>query len=468
MSFVLNARRRRSWFAGWALGFVLIWVSPAAVLCGVDAPRPKPVVILVSGIVEDLNRPSEVWGRCQEKPDGTRHWTGMIHFLQCSGYRFGGFVNPGREAQLLPRDLDTTGVAGDPQTADVFALQYSRKAATDGIALKAIELAGCIAQVRAYTGRREVHLVAHSAGGLVARVYLQSALPDVLCYRHDVNRLITISTPHLGSAMAEHLGDWLGTRATSLQTTASLLTELNDQLELPADVFFSSVVVRGVGKGVTGTGEKYDALVDQEFVKTLPIDFREGGDEVLNVRTQNLRLARCAGRYETSTGCAVQYVAARVRRPDDDIMHTAAVNDGQVQDWVHAFLSVDDHCWRGYSEPEERAKWLSRQASYGALNMVERQVLDDYWATRVFGARLSVACLEHDQDRYLYGFLGDADCRCKMLGFKRGTDAVSGTFWLKTDNFGRIRGLEADQSGQHDLSKLTSLPVKSQVWKRDY
>ena len=45
-----------------------------------------------------------------------------------------------------------------------------------------------------------------SAGGLVARVYLQDALPGVE-YRGDVDRLITIATPHLGSALAEHFGD---------------------------------------------------------------------------------------------------------------------------------------------------------------------------------------------------------------------------------------------------------------------
>ena len=150
----------------------------------------------------------------------------------------------------------------------------------------------------------------------MARAYLQNAFPDTLNFRHDVDRLITISAPHLGSALAEHWGDWLGTRATSLKTTASLLTDLNDELDLPADVCFASIIVRGIWTDVRGDGSDYDRLVDREFLERLPVDFRQGGDQVLSVRTQNLRLAlRLRGTRPRPAGpCSTSWPGCRNSR----------------------------------------------------------------------------------------------------------------------------------------------------------
>jgi pimeloyl-ACP methyl ester carboxylesterase len=54
-----------------------------------------------------------------------------------------------------------------------------------------------IAEVKQITGKNKVDLVTHSMGGLVARAYIQSA-----AYANDVDQLIFLGTPQLGSPKA--------------------------------------------------------------------------------------------------------------------------------------------------------------------------------------------------------------------------------------------------------------------------
>ncbi len=348
-------------------------------------------------------------------------------------------MRPARSALELPRDLDRAGASTKPATADVFWLQFSRNAATDGIALEALELASAIARLRELTGRQQVYLVTHSAGALVARAYLQSAFPDALAFRHDVDRLITIAAPHLGSVLAEHWGDWLGTRATSLKTTASLLGDLNDELELPADVCFASIIVRGIWSDVRGEGSDYDHLVDQDFLDPLPVDFRLGGDQVLSVRTQNLRLARCAARYETSTGRAVQYVVARVPKRSSETIHTAALADRQVQQWVCRLLADDGQCWTGFSSPESRAQWLEPQAAAHAFSLLEEQTRRDHWGGGLESGKLAVVAAGGDGAELVYHYEGQATWRRHWVGIFSSEAPVRGGIRLGTDSFGRVR-----------------------------
>jgi triacylglycerol lipase len=63
---------------------------------------------------------------------------------------------------------------------------------------RATVLARVVDDVLARTGRRKVHLVAHSQGGLDSRVLLTD-----LGYADRVAALVTISTPHRGTAVAD-------------------------------------------------------------------------------------------------------------------------------------------------------------------------------------------------------------------------------------------------------------------------
>ncbi|MBK9147028.1 MAG: PKD domain-containing protein [Flavobacteriales bacterium] len=48
----------------------------------------------------------------------------------------------------------------------------------------------------------KVSVIGHSMGGVLSRIYLQSH--DGVTYRQDMNRLITVSTPHFGTQLANH------------------------------------------------------------------------------------------------------------------------------------------------------------------------------------------------------------------------------------------------------------------------
>jgi len=278
-----------------------------------EAPSRYPV-LLVHGIVWSLEQDDSTFGSLGQDEHGKARFSGMIGYLQSQGLPYGGTIRPKLGKVRLPDDLDTQGVRGDPRQARLFVLKFSQAANTDGLGYKALELAESIRQVRALTGAEKVRIVAHSAGGLIARAYLQGALPGVP-YRGDVDRLVTIATPHLGSSLAEAFGDFLGTRATSIKPSAALIRQLNCTLELPDDVTFASIVVRGVAADLSSTAADLKGLVDAAVVGRLPPDYCRGGDEVVQVQSQNLRLAACAGRYEQRTGKPVQYVLARVPDP---------------------------------------------------------------------------------------------------------------------------------------------------------
>jgi pimeloyl-ACP methyl ester carboxylesterase len=95
-------------------------------------------------------------------------------------------------------------------TMDFFTLQFSNP--VDSVSAWAAELNDAIALVRNKTGADKVILIGYSMGGLASRYYLTKHLND-----HHVKRLITIGTPHQGSAFA---------KAWNWKTT--LLNQLND------------------------------------------------------------------------------------------------------------------------------------------------------------------------------------------------------------------------------------------------
>jgi len=65
--------------------------------------------------------------------------------------------------------------------------------------LQAEQLANAIARVRHVTGAKQVDLVAHSKGGMSARIYLSSAGPKwTTSFRKDVRRYLMLGTPNGG------------------------------------------------------------------------------------------------------------------------------------------------------------------------------------------------------------------------------------------------------------------------------
>lgn len=403
-------------------------------------------VLLVHGMTWEIDGENQTWGCCEANLGKTR-WNGMIGFLESHGLSFGGvihFKNGGQPTAVL--DAEHTTVA--PAKASVFAMRFSPHANTDGIAYKALELAQAIRLIREVTGAPKVRIVAHSAGGLVARVYLQSALPGVT-YRGDVDRLITIATPHLGSSLASHFGDYLGTRATSITPTAALVRDLNNTLDLPAETTFASIVVRAVAADARGDGSELDELVDKEFLARLPIEYRQGGDQAVHVRSQNLRLARSAARYEKQTGRPVQYVLARVPDPsprdwtwDQETVHVVAPQNTTVQHLVLGLVGDKAPLWR-QETPHELAAWLDWQARLHAQGTIEGEALRKHRVSQVSQVELTDLALTHqDGWSYTYRFEGKAFSKNRLISLRRRWTTVRGTMHLTFDPFGRVLAAE--------------------------
>jgi pimeloyl-ACP methyl ester carboxylesterase len=403
----------------------------------------RSVVVLVPGIsfVPELGKP--IWGSLLSGDDFEARWTGLIGYLENHGFPFGGTIRPQGANVVLPDGLDATGVEGDPRHARLFELDFSASAETDGLAFKALELAACLRSLRTYCGIESVCLVAHSAGGLVSRVYLQNALPGVP-YAGEVDRLITIGTPHLGSATAHHLGELLGTRATSLAHDSDLLRRLNQTLALPEEVHFASIVVRGFRADVRGTTSAYDEHLDPRFLATLPLDFVEGGDEVVHVRSQNLALALTARMYESSTGRPVLFVSARVSDPSPgDIdprggrVHAAEVQDPSVLERVLQLLDSDKGLWLGL-EADRLEKWVDAGSRAIAESIVERETLSKLLTHDVTAVELTMFELtSRDDGTYGYDFEGVAHSKNRFLRFRHRDTLIGGTLRVRYDQFGR-------------------------------
>ena len=88
-------------------------------------------------------------------------------------------------------------------------------------------------EVLARTGAPKVFLVAHSMGGLASRVYLQQHGGGA-----KVAGLVTIGTPHHGTALARH---GVGVNVRQMQVGSRWLAELNRDEHRPAPVPMLSV-----------------------------------------------------------------------------------------------------------------------------------------------------------------------------------------------------------------------------------
>lgn len=88
--------------------------------------------------------------------------------------------------------IATLDANGYTPGADLFTMPYDWRQSN---VLTALQLRNTINDVQAICHCDKVDLVAHSMGGLVARQYIQSDK-----YENDVDQLIFLGTPHLGSA----------------------------------------------------------------------------------------------------------------------------------------------------------------------------------------------------------------------------------------------------------------------------
>lgn len=190
-------------------------VVPNPADCKPPYASKHPPVLLVHGwqAVEDIQ---DYFQAFTKSPDATS-W---------------GALSPDHGNLLAKQETDP---------AEVFELRYYTGFT---ISKSAVTLAKTLAAIRAATGQKTVTIVAHSMGGLVSRTYTTS--PD---YAGDVQRLITLGTPHAGTtdllqnAIDNALGSYKGPGKLALELFTSSAEMLSGSTflkllnaKLPADL----------------------------------------------------------------------------------------------------------------------------------------------------------------------------------------------------------------------------------------
>ncbi|MCZ7567210.1 MAG: hypothetical protein M5U01_01245 [Ardenticatenaceae bacterium] len=204
----------------------IVWVGTRSGLWRFEPGRgwsPTGITTPVTALGRDASSRLVASGRTLYHSDDGRNWTVLVTdlpgvitaMLADSGGRWIGLLGGGLERVGVPVEVQAPRlpvilVHGYTDAPDVYRSQFhflARWLRQDGWPVfyaadltpdaplldNAARLARTIAQARADTGADRVLLIAHSLGGLTARVYLGSDL-----YHNDVAGLVTLGTPHAG------------------------------------------------------------------------------------------------------------------------------------------------------------------------------------------------------------------------------------------------------------------------------
>ena len=139
-------------------------------------------------------RPSQpvvfIHGLCS----GPATWESVETVLRRSGWVAGGPA--ARDGGLT--DPAGSQLASFPKDADFYLIKMNDPFITNGLEAWASDLELYLRRIRGHRAdSKPFKLVAHSAGGLAARYYIQSSR-----FRRDVQHLITYGTPHQGAPVA--------------------------------------------------------------------------------------------------------------------------------------------------------------------------------------------------------------------------------------------------------------------------
>jgi pimeloyl-ACP methyl ester carboxylesterase len=198
-------------------------------------------------------------------PDKTRAVV-LIHGLLVHPFSKDSVGRPHLHGWQKPNCLLVKRLARE---ADVFAFSYAQTVSADEIA----ECAALEKHVRKLRqdGYREIVLIGHSAGGVIARQFVEDH-PDC-----GVTKVIQVCAPNVGSGWAK----WQTVRANQIDFLDSLtkparkrsLTERADK-EIPEHIEFACVVGTGtvVGDGLVSNRSQYPPDLQKQGVPAYPFN----------------------------------------------------------------------------------------------------------------------------------------------------------------------------------------------------
>jgi pimeloyl-ACP methyl ester carboxylesterase len=137
---------------------------------------------------------------------------------------------------------------------------------------------------------KEVDIIAHSLGGLISRAYLQemnrndAKSVNPLPYGKDVNRLIMIAIPHLGSPLADSFAsilDWYALR--TLREGGGTDLQFLNQRPLPCQPRYYSILA-SISKHSPKRNWGFWRLLRFLLSYSTPLD----GDGIVSLKSQNL------------------------------------------------------------------------------------------------------------------------------------------------------------------------------------
>jgi pimeloyl-ACP methyl ester carboxylesterase len=199
-----------------------------------EAPNPSKVLQIPYPILllHGLGQKASVWDK-----------DAIEFYEQDLRLQHAGILRPSKKGISLDKK-------GSGTYMDFFTVQFSKP--TDSVEGWTKELEQCIQFVREKTGAEKVILIGYSMGGLTGRHYLTKHVKD-----HHVQRLITIGSPHQGSAFAK-VYNWKTAVNKSLQEgNQGLLTPVIEQVselirKAERDVPFDAPAIRDLRRPQDG------------------------------------------------------------------------------------------------------------------------------------------------------------------------------------------------------------------------
>ena len=153
------------------------------------------------------------------------------------------------------------------QDADVFAFSYAQTVSADEIA-ECPDLEKHLRKLHE-DGYREIVLIGHSAGGVIARQFVEDH-PDC-----GVTKVIQVCTPNVGSGWAK----WQTVRANQIDFLESLTKparrrrlSMRADKEIPAHIDFACIVGTGtvVGDGMVSNRSQYPPDLQKQGIPAYP------------------------------------------------------------------------------------------------------------------------------------------------------------------------------------------------------